>query len=168
MQTVAHNATHVNYRETPRALGSAGGLGVVGGGVGEGRWCRALFLIGIFPMGQSHCGWAFVSMGRPASCVALGRCSRRGSTSCIHAVVPSTIHGGRSARSIRTSLFSTVDVCPHPSPLPKGEGIKGVMADERGFKHDLSPEAPICRWVLDGAMLDLMPSEPGILGFHNR
>lgn len=32
MQTVAHNATHVNYRETPRALGSAGGLGVVGGG----------------------------------------------------------------------------------------------------------------------------------------
>ena len=40
--------------------------------------------------------------------------------------------------------------------------------ESRGFKHDLSPEAPICRWVLDGAMLDLMPSEPGILGFHNR
>ena len=36
------------------------------------------------------------------------------------------------ARGIRTSLFSTVDVCPHPSPLPPGgEGIKGVMADER-------------------------------------
>ena len=40
--------------------------------------------------------------------------------------------------------------------------------ESRGFKHDLSPEAPIYRWVLDGAMLDLMPSEPGILGFHNR
>ncbi len=40
--------------------------------------------------------------------------------------------------------------------------------ESRGFKHDLSPEAPICRWVWNGAMLDLMPSEPGILGFHNR
>ncbi|MEQ1662430.1 MAG: hypothetical protein ABL877_07020 [Thiobacillus sp.] len=37
-----------------------------------------------------------------------------------------------------------------------------------GFKHDLSPEAPICRWVLHGIALDLMPSQPGILDFHNR
>ena len=43
---------------------------------------------------------------------------------------------------------------------------KAVAA--RGFKHDSSPDAPICRWVLDGIMLDLMPSEAGILGFHNR
>ena len=40
--------------------------------------------------------------------------------------------------------------------------------EARGFRHDLSDDAPICRWVLDGALLDLMPSEPGILGFHNR
>ncbi len=40
--------------------------------------------------------------------------------------------------------------------------------EAREFKHDLSPEAPICRWVWKGVMLDLMPSEPGILGFHNR
>lgn len=33
--------------------------------------------------------------------------------------------------------------------------------ESRGFKHDLSPEAPICRWVLDGVLLDLIPSEPG-------
>lgn len=37
-----------------------------------------------------------------------------------------------------------------------------------GFKHDLSPEAPICRWLMQGVALDLMPSMPGILGFHNR
>lgn len=37
-----------------------------------------------------------------------------------------------------------------------------------GFRHDLSPEAPICRWVFDGVVVDVMPSEPGILGFHNR
>jgi hypothetical protein len=36
-----------------------------------------------------------------AACVALGRCSRRGSTSCIHAVVPPAIRGGR--RAVRDS-----------------------------------------------------------------
>lgn len=40
--------------------------------------------------------------------------------------------------------------------------------EQRGFKHDLSPGAPICRWTWKGVLLDLMPSEPGILGFHNR
>lgn len=38
----------------------------------------------------------------------------------------------------------------------------------RGFKHDISPEAPICRWIGAGTTLDLMPSEPGVLSFHNR
>lgn len=38
----------------------------------------------------------------------------------------------------------------------------------RGFKHDVSPEAPICRWIGAGTTLDLMPSEPGVLSFHNR
>jgi hypothetical protein len=38
----------------------------------------------------------------------------------------------------------------------------------RGFKHDTSPEAPICRWIGAGTTLDLMPSEPGVLSFHNR
>jgi hypothetical protein len=37
-----------------------------------------------------------------------------------------------------------------------------------GFKHDISPDAPICRWVGSGITLDLMPSEPGVLSFHNR
>jgi hypothetical protein len=40
--------------------------------------------------------------------------------------------------------------------------------ETRGFSHDLSDDAPVCRWVMDGVRLDLMPSEPGILGFHNR
>ena len=40
--------------------------------------------------------------------------------------------------------------------------------ESRGFRHDLSPEAPICRWVWNSFVLDLMPSAPGILGFHNR
>ena len=36
-----------------------------------------------------------------------------------------------------------------------------TAVEARGFKHDLSPEAPICRWVLHGIALDMMPSQPG-------
>ena len=39
---------------------------------------------------------------------------------------------------------------------------------ERGFTHDMSEDAPICRWLYENLQLDLMPSAPGILGFHNR
>ncbi len=38
----------------------------------------------------------------------------------------------------------------------------------RNFVQDRSPEAPICRWLNSGLQLDVMPSEPGVLSFHNR
>lgn len=38
----------------------------------------------------------------------------------------------------------------------------------RGFVHDISPDAPICRWRFREIVVDLMPSEDGVLGFHNR
>lgn len=38
----------------------------------------------------------------------------------------------------------------------------------RGFKHDTSADAPICRWIYDAIKLDLLPSKEGVLGFHNR
>jgi predicted nucleotidyltransferase len=37
-----------------------------------------------------------------------------------------------------------------------------------GFRHDMSPDAPICRWKLRDVTVDLMPTDEGILGFHNR
>ena len=37
-----------------------------------------------------------------------------------------------------------------------------------GFVHDMSADAPICRWKCRGIAVDLMPSDPHILGFHNR
>lgn len=37
-----------------------------------------------------------------------------------------------------------------------------------GFKRDVSPEAPICRWRYRDLEVDLMPTDPGILGFANR
>jgi predicted nucleotidyltransferase len=39
---------------------------------------------------------------------------------------------------------------------------------ERGFKEDQSPDAPICRWVARGVVLDIMPTSPEILGFGNE
>lgn len=39
---------------------------------------------------------------------------------------------------------------------------------ERGFQEDTSEDAPICRWVAEGVILDVMPTETEILGFSNE
>ncbi|HED18007.1 MAG TPA: hypothetical protein ENI74_00690 [Gammaproteobacteria bacterium] len=39
---------------------------------------------------------------------------------------------------------------------------------ERGFAEDQSPAAPICRWTAKGILLDVMPTNPDILGFGNE
>lgn len=36
-----------------------------------------------------------------------------------------------------------------------------------GFREDQSPDAPICRWVAPGVVLDIMPTNEAILGFGN-
>jgi predicted nucleotidyltransferase len=40
--------------------------------------------------------------------------------------------------------------------------------EKRGFSHDRSPEAPICRWVVGTSLLDVMPTDERVLGFANR
>jgi predicted nucleotidyltransferase len=37
-----------------------------------------------------------------------------------------------------------------------------------GFRHDRSPDAPVCRWTIGAALVDIMPSEERVLGFGNR
>ena len=39
---------------------------------------------------------------------------------------------------------------------------------ERGFKEDQSDGAPVCRWVANGIVLDVMPTRPDVLGFGNE
>ena len=39
---------------------------------------------------------------------------------------------------------------------------------QRGFKRDVSPDAPICRWRIGGIEVDLMPTDETVLGFSNR
>jgi len=39
---------------------------------------------------------------------------------------------------------------------------------EKGFIEDFGPEAPLCRWKNENIILDVMPTDPKILGFGNR
>jgi predicted nucleotidyltransferase len=39
---------------------------------------------------------------------------------------------------------------------------------EAGFRHDRSPEAPVCRWTVGAALVDVMPTDERVLGFGNR
>jgi len=39
---------------------------------------------------------------------------------------------------------------------------------ERGFTEDHRHGAPICRWVADDLLLDVMPTNPEILGFGSN
>ena len=38
----------------------------------------------------------------------------------------------------------------------------------QGFTEDMSEDAPICRWVAEGVILDVMPMDSTILGFGNK
>jgi hypothetical protein len=69
------------------------------------------------------------------------------------------------AQAIRPTM--DVDVVAHTMTIMEYHAMERAL-EARGFRHDLTEGAPLCRWLLDGVLLDLMPSEPGILGFHNR
>lgn len=38
----------------------------------------------------------------------------------------------------------------------------------KGFANDISPEAQICRYVYNDIKVDVMPTDPDILGFSNK
>ncbi len=38
---------------------------------------------------------------------------------------------------------------------------------KKGFKQDMSEGAPLCRWLIDGIKVDVMPTQEDILGFSN-
>jgi predicted nucleotidyltransferase len=53
------------------------------------------------------------------------------------------------------------------------EALSGYHALEAqfarlGFKRDMAQDAPVCRWRYDNLEVDLMPMDPGVLGFANR
>ena len=44
----------------------------------------------------------------------------------------------------------------------------GESLREIGFTEDASEGAPLCRWLIDGIRVDIMPTDERILGFSNR
>lgn len=60
-----------------------------------------------------------------------------------------------------------VDVITEVASLKEYHRLSGQLR-KRGFKEDQSPDAPICRWVAKGVVLDVMPTRPEILGFGNE
>jgi len=66
-------------------------------------------------------------------------------------------------------IRETIDVDVIVQVLSRGEYY--ALSDklrERGFREDSSDGAPICRWTNGGVILDIMPTEPEILGFGNE
>lgn len=41
-----------------------------------------------------------------------------------------------------------------------------VILRQAGFQHDMIPGAPLCRWRLDGLIVDVMPTEGALLGLN--
>ncbi|MGH8371985.1 MAG: hypothetical protein ACRETO_04550, partial [Gammaproteobacteria bacterium] len=60
-----------------------------------------------------------------------------------------------------------VDVVAQVTTAVQYHDLERLVA-ARGFTHDTSPDAPICRWLHNDIKLDLMPTEQSILGFSNR
>lgn len=59
-----------------------------------------------------------------------------------------------------------VDLVAQVAALRHYHGIE-KMFSRLGFVRDVAPEAPICRWRYRDIEVDLMPTEPAILGFAN-
>lgn len=63
----------------------------------------------------------------------------------------------------------TVDVDVIVEIASRGDYYK--LADSlrlAGFFEDVSEGAPVCRWLVDGIAVDVMPTDEEILGFSNR
>jgi len=70
-------------------------------------------------------------------------------------------------RAQRVRPTKDVDVLAEVSSLKDYHAVERLF-ENRGFLHDVSEGTPLCRWVKDGIQVDLMPSEKGVMGFHNR
>lgn len=60
-----------------------------------------------------------------------------------------------------------VDLVCHVQVLADYHGVENALRT-RGFVQDMDSQAPICRWRIDGVVVDVMPTLENILGFANR
>jgi hypothetical protein len=60
-----------------------------------------------------------------------------------------------------------VDVLVQVATILEYQAVEKQLT-ARNFVRDRSEDAPICRWLNSGLQLDVLPSNQGILSFHNR
>lgn len=72
-----------------------------------------------------------------------------------------------SVRAQQVRMTEDVDLVAQVTTAQGYHAMESRLAS-KGFKHDMSPGAPICRWRCKGVEVDLMPSGTDVLGFHNR
>lgn len=60
-----------------------------------------------------------------------------------------------------------VDVIVEVASLAEYHTLEREL-EQAGFRRDRRPEAPVCRWIVAGCMLDVMPTDERVLGFGNR
>lgn len=77
------------------------------------------------------------------------------------------------------SLYATSPAPPEPRVTRDVDCVTSITSRREyseledqlrtnGFAHDTTADAPICRWVYRGILVDMMPTDPGILGFASR
>lgn len=71
-----------------------------------------------------------------------------------------------SVRAQRVRMTADVDLVAQVTTAREYHAMESRL-QSKGFKHDMSPGAPICRWRCKGIEVDLMPSGTDVLGFHN-
>ena len=63
----------------------------------------------------------------------------------------------------------TIDVDVITEATSLGDYYKlSAKLRERGFAEDKSEGAPVCRWKQKSIILDVMPTDPALLGFANK
>lgn len=60
-----------------------------------------------------------------------------------------------------------VDLVAEVAALHAYHRLEGEFS-RRGFERDMAADAPICRWRYQRLEVDLMPTDPHVLGFANR
>ena len=71
----------------------------------------------------------------------------------------------KGAPNIRTT--KDVDVLVNATTRKTYSALEASLR-QLGFKHDTSEDAPICRWIFKGIVLDVMPPSRDVLGWNTR
>jgi hypothetical protein len=72
-----------------------------------------------------------------------------------------------SVRSQAVRMTIDVDVVTQVATLGDYYIISAEL-EKKGFRQSRKEDAPLCRWIADGLQLDVVPTDPKILGFSNQ